>query len=209
MKKISILLAAGSVLVVGGVYAGWSYSQGAVAAANDDIAAVMTAETVGSSKGTLAVNTSATKFEIDDIAGDEAYLPVLVIKNAPIVTFTPSVGADTAVINNGITLEWNITIHEDHADWKYDSKFTNGTPDKDIFKLSGTTYEIPAANVTKEADGSFSYVIPTEDILDAVELTLETEKVLLDTKAKYDSFKDDLMSGAHFVLHVQEKTSSI
>jgi hypothetical protein len=209
MKKISILLAAGSVLVVGGVYAGWSYSQGAVAAANDDIAAVMTAETVSSSKGTLAVNTSATKFEIDDITGDEAYLPVLVIKNAPVITFTPSVGADTSVINDGITLEWNITIHEDHADWKYDSTFTNGTPDKDIFKLSGETYVIPDANVTKETNGSFSYIIPREDILDAVELTLETEKVLLDTKAKYDSFKDDLMSGAHFVLHVQEKTSSI
>ena len=205
MKKISILLAAASVLVVGGVYAGWSYSQGAVAAANDDIAAVMTAETVGSSKGTLSVNTSATKFEIDDIVEDGvAYKPVLVLQNEPVVTFTPSVGADASVIANGITLEWNITIHDGHGDWKYDSTFTNSTPDKDIFTLSGRTYTIPEANKAKVGD-AFTYTIPKADILDAVKLTLEAESVLLDTKAKYDSFKDDLMSGAHFVLHVQEK----
>lgn len=204
MKKISILLAAASVLVVGGVYAGWSYSQGAVSSVSDDIAAVMTAESVGSSKGTLTINTSATKFEIDDVDDGVDYLPVLVLQNEPVITFTPSVGADASVLANGITLEWNITIHVGHGDWKYDSTFTNSTPDKDIFALSGLTYTIPDANKTKVGD-AFTYTIPKTDILDAVKLTLETEGVKLDTKAKYDSFKDDLMSGAHFVLQVQEK----
>ena len=58
MKKISIILAAASVLVVGGVYAGWSYSQGAVSAADDDIGVVMTSESTTSAKGALEVHTS-------------------------------------------------------------------------------------------------------------------------------------------------------
>lgn len=205
MKKISIILAAASVLVVGGVYAGWSYSQGAVSSVNDDIGAIMTAESVGSSKGTLSVETGSTKFEIDDITGDEAYLPVLVVKNAPTVTFTPSVGADKTVIDNGVSLQWSISIDGGADGWKYDSTFNNQTPDKDIFTVSSSKYDIPDSAKVKNADGSFTYTISTDSLLTAVKLTLQEENVLLDTKAKYDSFKNNLMSGDYFVLLVEEK----
>lgn len=210
MKKISIILAAASVLVVGGVYAGWSYSQGAVSAADDDIGVVMTSESTTSAKGALDVHTSSSKFEIDDIVDDGvAYRPVLVLKNAPTVTFTPSAGADATVLESGINLKWSISLCEEHSTWKYDSTFSNQEPDENIFRISSSTFDVPTP---VKSGNDFVYTIPTADILAAVELTLTDpnddgnfdDAILLDTKAKFDSFKDDLMSGAHFVLHIEE-----
>ena len=202
MKKISIILAAASVLVVGGVYAGWSYSQGAVAATDDDIGVIMTDESTSSAKGILSVDSSASKFEIDD-GGD--YLPTLLMKNSPVVTFTPNAGVDDDVKANGIDIEWWIEIHQDEAhpgDWQYDTTFGSGTAVmKDIF----TVNTAKTAITTPDTGTSFKYTIPTSEILAKVTLTLNAEGVKLDTKAKFQSFKHNLMDGHHFTLHVQEK----
>lgn len=162
----------------------------------------MTDESTSSAKGTLSVDSSASKFEIDD---GGAYLPVLMMKNAPVVTFTPSAGVDADVKANGIDIEWWITIHEDIAhpgEWQYDANFGSGTADmEDIF----TVDSMPTTIDTPDTGTSFKYTIPTDQILAKVTLTLTGAGVKLDTKAKFESFKSYLMSGHHFVLHVQEK----
>ena len=198
MKRMSLLMSMATALVVGGVYATWSYSQGSVAAATDEYAVVMTAETISGEKGAFDVSSSSITFEIEN-KGD--YKPELIATGDVIVYFTPSLGADSTVINEGIDIKWSLGFCTDGAtNWMYDSDF-NGTEDKMIFLVdSGATTIYNTASV-KES-GRFKFTIPASTLLTKITLNV-TNDFVLDTKAKYESFSQSLRD-YHFVLTVSE-----
>ena len=201
MKKIGLLMSLASVIVVGGVYATWSYSQGSVASATDDYSVVMTAETIKGEKGTFNVSSSTVTFEIGN-KGE--YHPELRGSGDVFVTFTPSVGADTAVREQGIDIKWSIDICEDgQGNWKYDKDF-DGDVDTDFFTITQTEAVIVAkatADSTSQP-GRFVYTIPVSEIMNYIHLNVADDFVL-DTKAKYDSFAS-FLNDHKFVLTISE-----
>ena len=199
MKKVGLLMSLASVIVVGGVYATWSYSQGSVASATDEYAVVMTAETVKGEKGTFNVNSSSVTFEIGN-KGE--YHPELRGTGEVVVTFTPSVGADTAVREEGIDIKWSIGICEDgQGVWKYDKDF-DGTVDEEFFTVTPTEVTVAKATADKDTEGRFVYTIPVSEIMNYIQLNV-TDDFVLDTKAKYDSFAS-FLNDHHFVLTISE-----
>ena len=200
MKKIGLLMTLASLLVVGGVYATWSYSQGEVAAMSDEYGIVMTAETVKGTKGTFAVNSSSITFEVGN-KGE--YHPELRGAGEAIVTFSPSVGADTSVLENGIDIKWSLSVCEDGAEnWKYDPLFQDN-PTELLFTLDSTETTISKTEADSTSQpGRFIYTIDADDILQQITFNVADDFVI-DTKAKYDSFKKWL-AAYHFVLTVSE-----
>ena len=199
MKRMNLLMSMATVLVVGGVYATWSYSQGSVAAATDEYAVVMTAETISGEKGSFDVSSSSITFEIEN-KGE--YKPELQATGDVIVYFTPSLGADSTVISQGINIKWSLGICTEGATkWMYDSNF-DGTEDTMIFNIDSDPVTIEKGLSEKQPNGKFKFTIPSEDILDKIELNVDGDFVI-DTKAKYESFSQSLKD-YHFVLTVEE-----
>ena len=201
MKKVGILMSLATVLVVGGVYATWSYGQGTAASATDELAAVMTAATVDGTKGSFSVSTTTLKFEIGN-KGE--YHPELRGTGEVVVTFTPSVGADPAVREEGIDIKWSIDICEDgQGVWQYDKDF-DGTVDEEFFTITQTE-AVTVAKATADkttSPGRFVYTIPVSEIMSYIQLNVADDFVL-DTKAKYDSFAS-FLNDHHFVLTISE-----
>ena len=200
MKKMGLLMTLASVLVVGGVYATWSYSQGEIASMSDEYSVVMTAETVNGTKGTFNVSSSTVTFEIGNQGN---YHPELRGNGEVEIAFTPSVGADTAVLENGIDVSWTLSVTDDGlTNWKYDSDF-DGEADRLFFNLHNGVHTITKEEAYKvPQQGKFIYKISVSDILHCITLNVEDDFVL-DTKAKYDSFKSYL-DDYKFVLTVTE-----
>ena len=198
MKRMNLLMSMATVLVVGGVYATWSYSQGSVAAATDEYAVVMTAETISGEKGSFDVSSSSITFEIEN-KGD--YKPELRATGDVVVYFTPSLGADSTVISEGIDIKWSLGICTEGAtNWMYDSDF-NGVEDTMIFNVASAETSIAKTSAVKEG-GRFKFTIPSSELLDKITLNV-SETFVLDTKAKYESFSQSLRD-YHFVLTISE-----
>ena len=146
MKRMNLLMSMATVLVVGGVYATWSYSQGSVAAATDEYSVVMTAETISGEKGHFDVVSTSVTFEVENAGG---YKPKLQGDGLVEVYFTPSIGADASVISDGVNISWSLGICTDGADkWMYDSDW-NGSEDKMIFNVTTDTNTINKSSATK------------------------------------------------------------
>ena len=90
-----------------GVYATWSYSQGAVASATDEYAVVMTAETVDGAKCSFNVVSNSVTFEVGN-KGD--YHPELRSTGHVDVTFTPKAGTGPTPKINTISSTRFVTI---------------------------------------------------------------------------------------------------
>ena len=200
MKKVGILMSLATVLVVGGVYATWSYGQGTAASATDELAVVMTAATVDGTKGSFSVSTTTLKFEIGN-KGE--YHPELRANGEVVVTFTPRLGADTSVVENGIDINWSISLSEGgQENWKYDSDFADGA-DKLLFNVTSDSTRVAKTEANKNINpGSFVYSIPAATIASKIALNV-TDDFVLDTKAKYDSF-NSYLDDYKFVITISE-----
>ena len=200
MKKVGILMSLATVLVVGGVYATWSYGQGTAASATDELAVVMTAATVDGTKGSFSVSTTTLKFEIGN-KGE--YHPELRANGEVVVTFTPRLGADTSVVENGVDINWSISLSEGgEENWKYDSDFADGA-DKLLFNVTSDSTRVAKTEANKNINpGSFVYSIPAATIATKIALNVADDFVL-DTKAKYDSF-NSYLDDYKFVITISE-----
>ena len=202
MKKIGLLMSMASVLVVGGVYATWVYSQGTVDSVTADYTVAMTTSTNDGEKGSFNVASNSVTFEVGN-KGE--YHPELRSNGQVDVTFTPSLGASTDVINNGINIKASLSISDDGAtNWMYDSDFADGK-DKLFFTITNSDIIIDKSDLTK-VGGSFKYTISHTQIFNLITFNV-ADNFVLDTKEKYDSFKSYL-DDYKFVLTISEYTGS-
>lgn len=177
MKKLSTIIALALVLTISGVYAAWSYSQGAAASVEVTREINMAQVNTDGKKGTISVSPTDFAFLVDD-AGE--YKAGLVGTGRLTINFTPNKGADANV--TAINMIATIEIRHKTADGDmYDGKVpiavdsTNGN--YDALKKSVTidlTNGTPASSVVLEAT--------------TITSVLKLADVVLDTKQENDDF---------------------
>ena len=119
MKRLSLLVMLMLLVTVGGVYATWNYAQGNVSETQGFALPTMETAVRDTSKGTINVDTSGLTMKVDDDANDgENHKAVLVMTGKITVTFTPAVGADEIVRQNGIKMKYTISCTDN---WTYNS----------------------------------------------------------------------------------------
>ena len=184
-KKISVILLLALVITIGGVYATWGYAQGEIgnAIASLDVGEgkniYITGASSDSTAGVIGIDTSAVKIAIDDSNND--HVADLTYEGDIVITFTPSEGADSNIVTNGVELNLTGTCT---ADWKYNEKA--------IFSLSpgfAKTYSGAAM-----VDGKQTYTIPASEWQTWL-IFNEGQSLELDTMAEYESFHDALHLG--------------
>ena len=113
MRKFGFMSLLALLVTIGGVYAGWIYSQGDVKAYEEEKKMSLNGVTYDTEKGTIAVDTTGVTLMIDDLNND--YNADLVINKKIVITFTPTPGADQNVVDNGIDL--NVKFMEDFGSY--------------------------------------------------------------------------------------------
>lgn len=171
MKKLSVLVALILCVTIGGVYATWNYAQNSaekVVKYFDD-STVITSSVTETAKGVINVDTSELDIIIDDANND--YQGELRITGKVVITFAPSNGADTDVVNNGIALQYSLGTT---TDYEY-----NGN---DIFLVDSTAQTL--------AKGK-TFEISSDKLDDLIALNT----LNLPTVEDYDNFKEALHRG--------------
>ena len=171
MKKLSILVALILCVTIGGVYATWNYAQGNVSSTTKyfDAGTTITDKVVDTAKGTITVDTTNLKITIDD--SDSDFYGEMTIEGYVTVTFTPNTGADEAVANNGIALQYALG----------ESGHVYG--EGKIFTIDSTVQTLGTGkNFTIEAD--------------KLEQLITLNELYLPTVEDYQEFKTALHTGA-------------
>ena len=173
MKKLAALIALALCVTIGGVYATWNYAQGSVASQSKYITATITDKVVDAASGTIAIDASEFKITIDDSNND--HVAEVTYSGSIKVTFTPTPGADADIVNNGIKLQYALSVT---ADWKFE-----GTA---FFTVNTTTQQLNGGNATKEV------------VIQATELEslIYFGSFSLPTVEKYNSFQQLLKTGS-------------
>jgi len=192
MKRISLLIALCMLLTIGGVYATWTYTQ------NSDVAdeAVnmnlnLTDVAYSGSYGTYKVDVSGLTLAIDPAEGT-THTTALYATGNIVITFTPNSVAPADVKENGVATTYAFSLA--NTNWKYE--------DKDIVTVKHT--EKHDITWTKNGDGTFSFTISAEELMEHVTLT----QIELDTKAKYDAYNAVLGQGSIVISVSDGNTSS-
>lgn len=173
MKKMSFILALALLVTVGGVYASWNYSRGTLATTDITFNGRMADIVSGTAKGTIQVveNSNTLTFKVDDVDAAD-YVAALVPSGQVQIQFKAAVGADSAVVTQGIKLQATVTV----AGTK--TPYNNGTKDLAIFapKASNTF----VLNGGEKVKPNTSITILATDIANAINFC-EGETVVLDT----------------------------
>lgn len=189
MKKLTAIIAMALVITITGVYAAWSYSEGAVSPATkwlDGETTTITNATDGTAKGTISVDLNTFKIVIDDTNGD--YIAEMSVSGEIKIKFTPNPGAsDTEIL-----LQFCLQANPNGAP-KYDGN--------DIF-----TFNTEQHKVNGDAKvGTTEITLTAQQIIDATGLALNGD-ISLPTKSAYDTFKAALHSGSIGIV-VSERTA--
>ena len=160
MKKLSTIIALALIITIGGVYAAWHYSRGAVSL-EISRSATMASIQSDTSKGSIAIDQSQNggagntlKFLVDD-TGEIDWKAELVPSGSVWVKFTPTANADQAVKDNGIAMKATITVTG--AQELYDTK-----------------------KIFSAKDGANSFTINATPTLNSVEITADQIAACLD-----------------------------
>lgn len=210
MKKVGGLIALATVVTIGGVYATWTYSNGAldIADVTKEMVIEMDAATITGVSGTYSV-TSNVSFSIDqagtnteDINFHKAILNIKTTDNeAPYITitFTPSENADSTIKKNAVDSEYyfttTTTMQYAMTNGDYDA---NGTK-TDIFRFPTSSTAQPI-QWEKQANGTFTYTFDQV----AIEAAVQINDFILDTKAEHDAFKSVL--NGNVIIYVSDGT---
>lgn len=161
MKKLSTLIAIALVLVIGGVYAGWTYFQGGATGAQSSRNLDMATVSYNGEKGSITADTTSLTILVDDMSTVDA------VKYAPYqagihgagkiyITFTPKVGADAVVTANGIKMQATVTITGTKTTYNYDTK------DYVILAVNATnTFELNGGVATKSTSIDAAEILNT------------------------------------------------
>ena len=191
MKKLSTLIALALVVVIGGVYAAWSYAQG-TAASNEITREINMAQVnTDSNKGSIAATPNNFAFLVDDVVHEgettRDYVAELVGTGDISLVFTPSTGSDASLATNGIKMLATVTV-----------TYTGSTAPTytGVDKDDNTVTVIPvqaAADNTIDISGTGvdgNTKITAQQIVDALDFceASQNKSVKLPTKAANDAF---------------------
>ncbi len=177
MKKVSAIIAMATIMTIGGVYATFNYAQGDAASVSDTLSPSIEDAVVESKKGTIKI-TSDFKVTIDDLGvinggTTHSYFTGMKTTGTFKVTFTPEIGADADVRENGIKLSMKLSFTGN----KYDNK--------DIFVTNGLDSNSSVLlNEGNKVNGD--YVVSLTDYFDA------NNEIKLSTYAEYQAYKAEL-----------------
>lgn len=176
MKKLSAIIAMATIMTVGGVYATFNYAQNPTQAATGEISPIISGAVTESSKGEIKIN-STFAVTIDDLGviggGTNSYYTGMKTEGTFKVSFTPNVGADADVRDNGIKLNMKLSFTGN----KYD--------EKDIFVTNG----LDSNNTVSLNEGNKilgEYEIKLTDYFGA------NEGIKLSTHAEYKAYEAQL-----------------
>ena len=217
-KKMSLLMAAALCVTIGGVYATWSYAQNEITTpASGNMALTLTGVDSSTAKGTISVVGTNVGLKVDDKGGHVTELETANASGYFTVTFAPSDIADDTVQTNGIAINWYVGYSfesavvdtnsdgvTDYKDWvyNYDTEteqiFENIDTDPTTMAkynaataASGTEYTA----MQKNADGSFSFKVSIETVMDKLSLN----DITLNIHDKYLAYETALGYGhLHF-----------
>lgn len=196
MKKLSLIIALVLCVTIGSVYATWVYSKtNDVADITGARAITMTDATFEGGLGTYHISTAGLTLKVDPKEGT-SHNTSLVADGAIEVTFTPSVYAEETIKNNAVGTEITFAPSKDVTEWVYDGK--------QVFDSIDSTPITVDWNGTKQADGSFKYLIPASVVLEKLHLN---ETIVLDTKADYDAY-DGILTQAQIVVSITDGNTS-
>lgn len=185
-KRLSLILIPAVFLIIGGVFATWSYAQGNVDPQTANIGAELTAKVVTTQKGTINVTSNTLKVIIDDT--DNNHIGDLVVEGELGLTFTAAEGADQTVVDSGIPMQFALAGP---------AGFQWGTPAVDVFTVDTSVQQINGGGATKTA------TITADEIKNLITLA----SISLPTAADYDSFAAAL-SGKQFTVTISEATTT-
>lgn len=173
MKKISILIVLAMVLTIGGVYATWNYAQGNVDSVELSPVVTLTDKVVDTAKGTIAVDMSGLTISIDDTNND--YDAELVMDGAINVTFTANDLAPAEVKDDGIKLQYTLTVT---TPWEFGGV--------QVFTVEADPIAMNGGAAT------FTATITADELMDAITLG----NISLPTVDDYDAFAQVLNQGS-------------
>ena len=189
MKKLSTLIALCLVVVIGGVYAAWSYAQGSSASNEITREINMAQVNTDSNKGSIAATPHDVAFIVDDV-DEKDYIAKLVGTGYFSLVFTPSVGADASLATNGIQMIATVSV-----------KYTGSTAptytgvDKDGNEVTVVPVAAKTGNqnvITISGNGvNGTTQLAVADIINAL-VFCEGKDIKLPTKASNDAFHEVL-----------------
>lgn len=190
MKKISTIIAMATIMTVGGVYATFNYAQNPTQAATGEISPIISDAVTESSKGEIKIN-STFEVIIDDLGviggGSNSYYTGMKTEGTFKVSFTPNVGADADVRDNGIKLNMKLSFTGN----KYD--------EKDIFVTNG----LDSNNTVSLNEGNKilgEYEIKLTDYFGA------NEEIKLSTHAEYKAYENQLKN-TKIIIEISEASA--
>jgi len=227
ITKLGTISALGLLLLVGGVYATWTYANGQATSASGTNALSLSGKTESGEKGTLSyVTENKVHWELDEKTAG-SHRATLKCENNLIITFAPSSTAEQDITDYGIAAK--ITFTHTYENYQFadqseavkwievgnattvaaaDTKLTNVTRTSD----SEISFVIPANTSTstiwtKKDDGSFEYEL-TESLMKTIfVLTLNDDGesvVYLPSTTEYNSFETNAISGKTFAVSIAE-----
>ena len=203
MKKFSLLVAIALLITVGGVYAQWTYAQGAIEGVSTaNLAPKLSGYASTTEKGTIKVDTTGiTKLMVDDLPPSEGaaqdHIADFVVEGKVVVTFTPSAGADDTIKTNGIKMKYSFAIiYNDGVTedlWQFADSADNNTL-KPIFVVDTQEVNANGGNAT------LSFEIDAAELMSKIQLG-GTFK--LDTVKDYEDF-NAIIGKAQIQIRVSE-----
>ena len=188
MKKLSLIVAMAVVLTIGGVFATWNYVDTTAYTATEGV-------TIGiAGTGTLgdsgSLQAAVSGFQIIPTAENGSnYTAILSADSKVTLTFTPSLGSK---YNDGTPLKIKYTVTVDD-----NPTVDIGGGSKDIFVVTTKTdVETTFAATTGQS--------PVTIELSASDLGIALNTFVLDTSAKYTTFKNALGEGQLFTVTITE-----
>ena len=187
MKKLSTLIAIALMLVIGSVYAAWSYAQGTTASNEITREINMAQVNTDSNKGSIAATPNNVAFLVDDV-GEKDWVAVLVGTGDFKLEFIPAAGADSSLSTTGIKMIATVTVV--HTG---DTAPTYTGVDKDDNAVTVVPLQAAADNVIditgNGRDGAT--LLTAADIVSALNFC-EGKSIKLPTKADNDKFHEVL-----------------
>lgn len=202
-KLLSVFVAFALMITVGGVYATWNYADGGVNDEDYTGFISLTEEVTGSQKGTLAIDTGATDFEIlfdDSDTDNKTHTAVLAYSGKIVVKFTFSENAPQNELEAGINLQFVISNNASLVWHGVGDNAGTNTPIFDVYtqplyagqtaEINGETVTIPALTNNATADTlATEYTWELDYTLLQKLIKLRSEDVVVDTLAEYQDLE--------------------
>lgn len=174
MKKLSLIVAMAVILTIGGVFATWTYNDGAVQSVNPTIGVAIEAAEQTGAAATLTADVSGVSLNVTN-EGNFGTKFDTANTGTVVITLAPNSLASDNIKQNGMALK--ITITENFAD----------VLSTDIITISNPVINVATTDL-QESGSNFTY---TFNLL--THLTMAN--INIDTYAKYEDLKESLDDG--------------